>query len=138
MPDLILASAGFGSSSGIAQAKPIRVAPGMRPSLHRICMRRVEIPHLLAVCVTDKYFIAWPPACSVCIYNNSFYIIIASTNKIKWQSVKIINYFHLVFIGEWDYLNKQILPCVRTPAMLAILPNPIFTDASTPQINKAP
>ena len=55
-PILILASAGFGSSSGIAHLLPIFTAPGMRSSLHNICMRRDEIPHLSAVCGTERYF----------------------------------------------------------------------------------
>ena len=55
-PLLILASAGFGSSSGMPHTVPIRMAPGTRPSAHKICMRRVEMPHRSAVCVIDKYF----------------------------------------------------------------------------------
>ena len=55
-PLFILASAGFGSSSGMPHTVPMRMAPGTRPSAHKICMRRVEIPHRSAVCVIDKYF----------------------------------------------------------------------------------
>ena len=32
----------------------IRIAPGIRPSPHKICIRRVEIPHFSAVCETDR------------------------------------------------------------------------------------
>ena len=59
-PLFILASAGFGSSSGMPHTVPIRMAPGTRPSAHKICMRRVEMPHRSAVCVIDKYFMATP------------------------------------------------------------------------------
>lgn len=56
-PLLIRASAGFDSSSGIAQRLPIFTAPGMRSSLHNICMRRGEMPQRSAVCGTERYFI---------------------------------------------------------------------------------
>ena len=61
-PFFILASAGFVSSSGIAQECPIRTAPATRPSRHRIWMRRGEIPQRSAVCAIDKYVIRIPPA----------------------------------------------------------------------------
>lgn len=68
-PLLILASAGFGSSSGIAHLLPIFTAPGMRSSLHNICMRRDEIPHLSAVCGTERYFmVAAFPVCPLGLF----------------------------------------------------------------------
>ena len=54
LPFLILASVGFVAFSGMTQNVPTRIAPGMRPSLHKICMRRVETPHFSAICETDK------------------------------------------------------------------------------------
>ena len=68
-PLLILASAGFGSSSGIAHLLPIFTAPGMRSSLHSICMRRDEIPPLSAVCGTERYFmVAALPVCPLGLF----------------------------------------------------------------------
>ena len=98
-PFLILASAGFGSSSGIAHLLPIFTAPGMRSSLHKICMRRAEIPHLSAVCGTERYFITQSSKSdrltrtSIRKYNNSVYIIIRLANKIKKFSAKFTKYF---------------------------------------------
>ena len=106
-PLLILASAGFGSSSGIAHLLPIFTAPGMRSSLHKICMRRAEIPHLSAVCGTERYFITQSSKSdrltrtSIRKYNNSAYIIIRLANKIKRFSAKFIKYFQNRITGGW-------------------------------------
>ena len=56
-PLLILASAGFSASSGIPQVRPIIIMPGIRPSLQRIWMRRVEIPHFSDISLMERYFI---------------------------------------------------------------------------------
>ena len=53
-PFLILASFGFSTSSGIAHAYPIRTAPGIRSSPHRVSIRRTEMPHFSEVCRMDK------------------------------------------------------------------------------------
>lgn len=42
---LIFASAGFTVLSEMVQNAPIRTVSGIRPSSHRICIRRVETPH---------------------------------------------------------------------------------------------
>lgn len=48
---------------------PIFTAPGMRSSLHNICMRRDEIPHLSAVCGTERYFmVAALPVCPLGLF----------------------------------------------------------------------
>ena len=88
-PLFILASAGFGSSSGIAHLLPIFTAPGMRSSLHNTCMRRDEIPHLSRS--AGQKDTSWlQPSRSVPLglspdhsYNKSLYIIIRLANKIN-------------------------------------------------------
>lgn len=44
-PLFIRASHGFSALSGIAHACPKRVAPGIRPSLHKTCILLMVIPH---------------------------------------------------------------------------------------------
>ena len=54
-PVVILASTGFSASSGIAQARPNRLIPSIRPSRHNTCILRSEISHFSAACLIVKY-----------------------------------------------------------------------------------
>ena len=54
LPDLILSSAGFIASSGIAQYEPIFIAPGILPSAQRSLIHLLERFYFSDVCLIDK------------------------------------------------------------------------------------
>ena len=53
LPLLILASPGFSASFGMAQLRPRRSAPEMRPEAQRVWIRRELIPHFSAASAID-------------------------------------------------------------------------------------
>lgn len=107
-PVLILASVGFDASSGIAHECPIRIAPGMRSSLHKVCMRRGEIPQRSEVWATDRYFIIsllfeLHTKIRLASYSG-IYIILVKANKIK-QTACLFFIRSIVFPLKPDYNN---------------------------------
>ena len=71
------------------------------------------IPHLSAVCGTERYFITHPPGIVrlACPPNDghkkSLYIILRLANKIKRFSAKYIEYFQNRITGVWVLPTRQ-------------------------------